>query len=193
LSGCGKKEPYVYKGVELLENGDLEEVDPDPKTYFAKNWSKGGQAGLDENKKSIRASNEQLAQIKYIVDKEAGNSYIKIDTTTEADNFIFVTQTYKGNIPTGKQLKLTAKVKTENLTGEGAAIAIRCDDDVVVAADQFTTTQGEILIKGTQDWTTYTVELTERVRSDIEAITVYFLYLPKTEGTVYFDDVSLIY
>lgn len=194
LSGCGKKEPYVYKGVELLKNGDLEEEDPG--TNFPKGWDKGGQAGLDENKKWIKASDEQLAQIKYIVDEEAGNNYIKIktDITADENNFIYAYQAYEDNMPSGKQLKLTARVKTEGLTGEGAAIAISCiGAGTDGAASQFATTQGKIQITGTQDWTTYTVELTERVRSDIKIIVVYLLYLPETTGTVYFDDVSLIY
>ncbi|NLY91572.1 MAG: hypothetical protein GX081_08210 [Firmicutes bacterium] len=192
LSGCGKKEkPYVYEGVELLKNGKFEEIDP--KYNFPKSWDKWGKGGEDENNDWIDPDEEQLEQIKYIVDNEAGNTYIKIDTKTKEENYLYVFQTYRGSIPVGKKLKLAVRIKTENLTGEGAAIAIRCDDAVPGAADQFVTTQGKIQITGTKDWTTYTVELGERVRSDIEAITVFLLYLPKTSGVVYFDDASLIY
>ena len=179
MSGCGKKEPYVYAGVELLENGNMEEGEPgDP---LPSGWGKWGQG----------ATEEQLGHITYITDSEDDNSYIKIDTITKENNFIYAYQSIENNIPKGKKLKLTVKIKTENLTGGGAAIAIRCN--VKGKAAQFVSTQWKIPIEGTKDWTTYTVELNERVRSDIESITAFLLFTSDTSGTVYFDDASLIY
>ena len=177
MSGCGKKEPYVYAGVELLENGNMEE---DPKTSFPSGWGKGG-----------TPEEGQLNHITYITDSEDDNSYIKIDTITKENNFIYAYQSIENNIPKGKKLKLTVKIKTENLTGGGAAIAIRCN--VKGKAAQFVSTQWKIPIEGTKDWTTYTVELNEKVRSDIESITAFLLFTSDTSGTVYFDDASLIY
>ena len=175
MSGCGKKEPYVYAGVELLENGNMEE---DPKTSFPSGWGKGG-----------TPEEGQLNHITYITDSEDDNSYIKIDTITKENNFIYAYQSIENNIPKGKKLKLTVKIKTENLTGGGAALFLRCDDSSGVV--QFAATEHSIEIKGTKDWTTYTLELNERVRSDIESIIVFLLFTSDTSGTVYFDDASL--
>lgn len=172
LSGCGKKEPYVYEGVELLENGNLEEEDP--KSKLPKGWL-------------------EIDDISYITDPENGNKYIKIESKMQKKNTIYVFQDISENIPYGKKLKYTVKIKTENLEGQGAAIAIRCDDDQSGRAAQFETTEGKIDIKGTSDWKYYTVELNERVRPDIKEITVYVLFLSNTTGTLYFDDASLIY
>jgi hypothetical protein len=66
--------------------------------------------------------------------------------------------------------------------------AIGCDGPTKF---QFASTEGTIKINGTKDWTTYTVELKEKVRSDINNIRVFLFYLPETSGTVYFDDASL--
>ena len=190
MSGCGKKDTPASPPF-MLKNGDMEEKDP--KKEFPMFWGKGGQAdkilGDDDKYIYVEATAEQLNHITYITDPEDDNSYIKIGTITKQNNFIYAYQSIENNIPKGKKLKLTVKIKTENLTGGGAALFLRCDDSSGVV--QFAATEHSIEIKGTKDWTTYTLELNERVRSDIESIIVFLLFTSDTSGTVYFDDASL--
>jgi gamma-glutamyltranspeptidase len=98
------------------------------------------------------------------------------------------------DIPVGKRLKLTAKIKTEDITGTGVSIAIRCDDSTYnEKAKMFATTEEKVSIIGTNDWTQYQVELTDKVTPNIRSITVFLTLLPKSGGTVWFDDISLIH
>ena len=118
------------------------------------------------------------------------------DTDRNGRRFPLYTPGGKEKYSGREKIKLTVNIKTENLEGPGVAIALRCDGPEVngqIQFSQFVTSQGTIPIKGTKDWTKYTVELDQKVRPGIETINVYFLYLEDTSGTVYFDDASLIY
>ncbi|MCP5062295.1 MAG: hypothetical protein GY936_07525, partial [Ignavibacteriae bacterium] len=83
-------------------------------------------------------------------------------------------------------------VKSENISGEGIAIAIRCDDTITPrnVAELFSTTQNNVKIEGTFDWSTYSVSM-DTIPEDIKSITIYLIYLRNTSGTVYFDDINL--
>ena len=85
------------------------------------------------------------------------------------------------------------RIKTKNLIGEGAAIAIRCDDDTLGPGEpeQFYTTENKINITGTKDWESYSIEMDEAVETNITSIRIFMMFLPNTSGTVYFDYVSL--
>lgn len=201
LGGCGKKksQPYVYEGVNILENGDMEIGDQD--NGFPLGWKKWWQY-VEIKDDGIHYSNPfyEGALIEDIswetVDGNDENKCIMIDTKTDPDVLLGIHQEIKENIPVGKKIKLTVNIKTENLTGPGVAISFRCDgpwENEEIAFRQFATTEGMIPIKGTKDWTRYTVESKERIRWGAHTIHVYLLYLPGTEGTVYFDDASLIY
>mgnify|MGYP002410551778 FL=1 len=179
VSGCSKKGPYVYKGVELLKNGNMEEKDSDERP---RGWGYGGTKGFSE-----------FLNFTYTIDPtDENNNCLKIDGATDAESFAYWHQTISTNVPIGKKVKLKVKIKTDNLTGTGAAIAIRCDNNSGLA--QFTSTAGRISIVGSTDWKYYSIELNERVRADIKSITVYLLFTSgNTTGTIYFDDASLIY
>jgi hypothetical protein len=123
----------------------------------------------------------------------SGTKSLKISATqTDANNFAFWAQRYMGVIPVGKDVVLSVKVKCKKVSGQGISIAIRGDnaDTSNSFAEQFSTTQGEITIRGEFNWTTYQVRL-NGIQSDIKSLTVYFLFLNNTVGTAYFDDASL--
>lgn len=118
---------------------------------------------------------------------------LKISATqSDATNFAFWAQSYLGAIPVGKDVVLSIKVKCKNVSGQGISIAIRGDNSETPngIAEQFSTTQGISNITGEFDWTTYQVRL-NKIQSDIKSLTVYFVFLPNTIGTAYFDDASL--
>lgn len=91
-------------------------------------------------------------------------------------------------IPVGAKLTLTAKIKPVNLTGQGVSLAIRGDKGNQVVF--FQTTQGKTPITGTSDFKEYSVTLNNYPGS-IDNLIVFLVYLPKTTGYVYFDDMSL--
>lgn len=102
-------------------------------------------------------------------------------------------QTLNTDIPTGKSLTLRVRIKGQ-LEGDGVSIAIRGDDtsNISGVGEQFATTQGPSPISGTFNWTEYGLNL-DTIEPNIKSLTVYLIYLPNTTGTVYFDDVSLVF
>jgi hypothetical protein len=81
------------------------------------------------------------------------------------------------------------------LSGPGVSLAIRGDDTTSLngsGAEQFSATEGKISISGTFDWKEYQVKMVN-VKADIKSLTVFLIYMPGTQGEVYFDDVSLTY
>ncbi|ADB41366.1 hypothetical protein [Spirosoma linguale] len=91
------------------------------------------------------------------------------------------------NIPIGAKLTLKAKIKTV-LVGNGVSLAIRGDKNGKAAF--FATTEGKTAITGTKDFTEYSVVL-DSYPGNIDNLQIFMVYLPKTTGYVYFDDVSL--
>lgn len=109
-------------------------------------------------------------------------------TTTDNSSYCFYGQSCSEKIRSGSNLTLKAKIKGVNLSGQGVTIAIRCDGDE--GKIQFETTQNDIIINGTFDWTTYTINLSN-INNKVKTIVVLLIYLPNTSGIVYFDDVVL--
>lgn len=116
---------------------------------------------------------------------------IGLGSIVDSSFFSYWAQTISSNIPIGKELTLKAWIKVENITDQGIAIAIRGDnaDPTSIGAEVFSTTQGKTEIKGTKDWSKYSVVLSD-VPDDISTIQVYLIHLSGgTTGTVYFDDI----
>jgi hypothetical protein len=112
-----------------------------------------------------------------------------VSRNTAADNLISgLGQSILSDIPAGKTVILEAWIKGVNLTGKGAAIAIFCYDGNSVL--QYISTEGNQSVKGTFDWTKYSVTLTN-ISADTQTIWVYLMYLSGTTGKVYFDDITL--
>jgi len=112
---------------------------------------------------------------------------------THTSGFAFWAQTITSNLPTGKGVTLSVRIKGD-LVGEGVSIAIRGDKTTGPSGsgEQFITTQGSESITGTFDWTDHSITLSS-VAATTKSITIYFVFLPNTKGKVYFDDVSLTF
>ncbi len=91
----------------------------------------------------------------------------------------------------GKKLIASVSIKYNDVNGDGVILAIRGDDDTNPSgsAEVFNTTQRKIVKTGSSDWQTLEVSL-DNVPDNIKSITVYMI-LSSSEGTVYFDDLSL--
>lgn len=159
---------------ELLTNGDMEMGTTLPTAWF--------QSAPCQNNTMVWTEEEAFSP---------GKS-LKISNSTAGSECIsFWGQTFNTDIPTGKSLTLRVRIKGQ-LEGQGVSIVIRGDDtpDISGNAEQFATTQGDLPIIGTFDWTEYSISL-DNVEASTLSLTVYLVYLPETTGDVFFDDVSL--
>jgi hypothetical protein len=89
----------------------------------------------------------------------------------------------------GSRLVLKAKVRTENVTGNGAYVVIRGDGPS--GTYFFATTQGVIPITGTQDFKEYSVKV-NYFPAGVNNILVFLILDGDKPGKVYFDDVRLV-
>lgn len=109
-------------------------------------------------------------------------------TAIDTVNFWYWGQIYKGKMPYGEDLTLSAKIKGINLVGNGLSLVIRCDG--LEYGQQFASTQGVTKIAGTFDWTSFSVVL-PKLESGVTSIVIYLVYGNGTSGTAFFDDISL--
>ncbi|MEK6478102.1 hypothetical protein WJR50_11225 [Catalinimonas sp. 4WD22] len=113
------------------------------------------------------------------------------DENAEEEVWGFWAQVYEGDIPHGKDVELSAMIKGNEIEGQGVAIVMRADREGLSPEDgQFVTTQGNTDIKGTFDWTNYSIVLND-LEPDVHTIFIFLLYTGGTTGEVYFDDVTL--
>jgi hypothetical protein len=166
----------VGEGTPILslQNGTVEDG-----AYHPEYWWSGGYAGFDFD---------------WSTDYSVSPSHsLRIENRGAAESaYAFWAQTIKADAYVGRALTLSASVRLDGADGNGIALAIRGDDTLVPAgyAELFTTTQGNVQINGSREWTAYSVTVAS-VPSNIKSLTVYLIHLHGTRGTVYFDDISL--
>ena len=171
-----ESEPGNYP-INILENGHVEQGSEKPSVWYAKI--------IGHNQYEISWATEQHCSPDHSIK-------IKLDTLRDSDSFSFWQQSVTLGIPAQIEFELTAHIKIEDVTGNGIAIAIRCDDELRPSgmAEAFYSTQGRFLLTGTEDWIEHTIT-TADIPMDTKCITVYLIFLPQTTGTVYFDDIAL--
>ena len=169
--GCSSDE---VPPKEMIVNGNLENGATMPT---------GWEFSTGENNYSVLWTNETSF---------SPEKSLKISTEIiNEEHFAFWSQLINTDIPVGEDVTLEVKVKG-TLEGKGASIAIRGDTTSTEEgkAEQFVSTQGNTLISGDFDWTTYNVVM-KGVYSDIQSLTIYLIFLPNTRGEVFFDDISV--
>jgi len=172
ILACACNEDGEISG-QLITNGDVESGSGHPYGW----WKNDGNGMYNV---------EWTDELSYSPKKS-----LKISTqVADTSEFAIWGQTIPFNIPNGSAVRLNAKVKG-NLSGDGAAIAMRGDNEEG-SSEQFVTTQNSVLINGQFDWTEYHVKFDE-VEAGTMEIHVFLIYLPNTTGEVYFDDISLTF
>lgn len=98
------------------------------------------------------------------------------------------------SIPKGANLLLKAKIKLENVEGEGAALSYHALTNDRKTENGYHTTEGLVDITGTGDFKEYTLRIADYTEKfgPTEVIRISLTLLPGTKGTVYFDDISFV-
>lgn len=98
------------------------------------------------------------------------------------------------SIPKGANLLLKAKIKVENVEGEGAAISYHALTNDRKTENDYDSTEGLFDITGTSDFKEYTLKIADYTEEfgPNEVIIINLHLLPHTKGTVYFDDISFV-
>lgn len=97
------------------------------------------------------------------------------------------------DVPFGKTLTLWVMVKGKNLKGEGVNLVVSTFVQGSTTGPKQRAQSLDIKpILGTFDWTKYEVTL-DKVDEDIFCVSAFLQYLPNTTGTVYFDDIYLLF
>jgi hypothetical protein len=101
--------------------------------------------------------------------------------------------TLADKLPLNKEITLKVSVKTDNLRGQGVALTVRADETAFPANRilLFNTTRDQLVITGSSDWQEYSLALKGKIPMSAKSISIYLLYLPRTTGSVYFDDIGI--
>jgi hypothetical protein len=174
VTGCKEKE--VVPSIQILNNSDVEEgAATQPINWFE---SKVAPYQLEWTSEESFSPTRSL----------------KISTTqSEPVNFSFWGQTINTNLPFGKDLVLSVRIKTKNLVGQGVSIALKADNTLAnptAEGSTFVTSQQSMMINGTQDWTEYSIAMPS-LRRDAKVVFIFLVYLPNTTGEAYFDEITL--
>lgn len=175
-----KKEVDYPDQVQMLQNAEMELGDfvkLAPMYWYGSAWPVDAELDLKWSDDMYYSPERSLKM----------SSSVSYDTA-----FAYWTQIISYAIPNNQNIKLTIMIKTEDLEGSGIAMLIRADNTRTQSVLAFETTEGKMDIKGTFDWTEFSIEMNS-VPDLTNRIYVFFIYLPKTTGTAYFDNAELTY
>ena len=166
--------------TQLLENPDLASSDGSISPWMA--FSEPGFT-LGSSTEVFRSSNKSL----FIENRDSLNT-----------NSGTWRQSYNGPMPSkGRKLVLRAFLKGEDVALKGAEsnvyISIRAfpvEDSKGNTFGRYVTTQNQIGVSGTFDWTQLRLTL-PNTPEEVDNIVVYLVMGSRTTGKIYFDDITL--
>jgi hypothetical protein len=177
--GC-KEDDSFPSGTQLLENPDLDSPDGSVSP-----WVPVTEPGfnLGSSTEVFRSSNRSL----YIENSDSLNT-----------NSATWRQSYKGPMPNkGRKLVLRAFLKGEKIELKGPEsnvfISIRAfpvEDSNGSTFGRYVTTQNQIGVSGTFEWTQLRLTL-PNTPEEVDNIVVYLVMGSRTTGKIYFDDITL--
>lgn len=121
-----------------------------------------------------------------------GVKSLLISSDNDIGEFTYWYQSIIEDIPHGSRMRLSSMIKLDNVdpNSDGAAIAVLGDDQDRQRVF-FYTTQGDIPIRGDQDWTKFSVDMKSNIQEEVTRLWVFLILGNNTEGRVYFDDITL--
>lgn len=170
-------EKVIPEPIQILQNSDMESGNSEPQNWKIHSFPDGGQHDFVWTDQEYHSTTRSLMISSSISYDSIGAGWMQI---------------LNHSIPHNQDVKLTVRIKAENLVGDGAAIIIRADNTNQQDMLKFVSTEGDIDITGTFDWKEYSIEM-ESVPNDTNIIYVWLAFLPHTTGEVYFDDAELTY
>ncbi|RRB00133.1 hypothetical protein [Larkinella rosea] len=183
FNGCKKDNAQPQAPANVLTNGDFE-VNPFPLWYSAtlKN-SKTNPTSYTVDY-STEAATSPVHSIK--VSCEA----VKSDSTYQVLERVVYTRDVP--IKEGAKLTLKVKIKTANIQGNGISILFGGFWYIngTVVTNFKSSTEGKVSITGSKEFTEYTLTC-DSAPKDLYAVYADLIYLPKTTGTAFYDDMSL--
>ncbi len=97
----------------------------------------------------------------------------------------------KPQVPEGTKLVLKAKIRTEEVTGPGVVMAMRGDNFRAGRSPLNITSENQLRITGTSDFTEYVIDWLDYFPEGVDALYIFLLLKEGSTGTVYFDDITL--
>jgi hypothetical protein len=179
----GQQSPQTTPQLQLplIKNGNMEQ--------------KGGQ-GWFFGYSGQQNSNPNGYAYDHSIEAAASGEYaLRINCKAVKNDSVFcnLNQSFPATaIPMGAKLTLKAKVKTVDMVGKGISLALRGEKivDGRVTVTFFASTEGKIAIMGTNEFEEYTL-IVDKFVGNTDRITMLMIYLPKTIGIAYLDDVSV--
>lgn len=186
LNSCKNDNAQPQAPVNVLTNGDFE-ANPFTQiplwhSFIAKD-SKTNPTSYTVDY-STEAATSPAHSIKVSCDAVKGDSTYQILER--------VVYTRDVPIPEGAKLTMKVKIKTANIQGNGISFVFGGFDYIngSVVTNFTSSTEGKVSITGSKEFTEYTLTY-DSAPKDLYAVYVDLKYLPKTTGTVYYDDMSL--
>jgi hypothetical protein len=185
LIGCKKQEtqPQIQSIANVVTNWDFE-LPP------FQDWSSSSYkaAASKPNNYSVVYSTEATSSPSHSIKVSLAAS--PNDTTFHI--FQQVINATTSSIATGAKLTMKVKIKTVNLQGNGVSLVLGGNQgvDAKYAPTFYASTEGKTSIVGTNEFKEYSLTV-DALPSKTTSLYVALFYLPKTTGTVYYDDVTL--
>ena len=157
--------------IQLLINSSVESGTQSPNKWF-----------VHDGDHQTKWSNEQSF---------TGDRSLMMSSDGNGVDFGYWGQSIRTDIPYGRRLRLSAMIKLDNIETDdyGVSLVIRGDDEN--SSVFFYTTQGDVPIRGDQDWTKYSIDMKSAIPDSVETILVFLVLSGNAKGTVYFDDIML--
>lgn len=186
LTNCKKDDAQPSANKELLKDNYISGTDNSWKFRASSHYN------IDENTKlySGEVSKVSFTSSPNSLKISSNQTYEGIDVVSG----IWFQELHMPSIPKGANLLLKAKIKVENVEGEGVAISYYALTNNGKTENDFQTTEGLVDITGTSDFKEYTLRISNYTEKfgPTEVITIGLHLLPQTKGTVYFDDISFV-
>lgn len=189
----GKRTYYLdklFKGVTSIP--DWGKIKTNESVLFQDDFERKSKSGEFIISDVVYLANFEKRQL---LNESSNSKSIKLTAKEQLDNSVIATWEININQPLlqeGIGLKLEVNVSTDELIGEGAAIYLETFSGNSEFPDLSASSSTRRInkIEGTQDLKPYVLEI-PYFPSDVQQIKISLRILPKTSGSVYFDDLTL--
>ena len=165
----------------ILNNGDVELGNDQPDSWLPFIWG---------------SNNYEMSWTTEDFHSSSHSLKMSLDTSKFANSHACWLQHLNLDAPPSNDFTITAHIKTENVVGDGVGFFVRFgrNRDLIpgAEADVFYADPNAVPISGTKDWDecSHSVAVSD-VPPDTDCMQVFLIFLPKSTGTVYFDDITL--